>query len=123
MKSLSLGAVGLGLVLVLGSVLWGIIFSPAKTWTDEKNERMNSLGIEAHKLGGELDVARRRPSMHGRSATAIEAEYKKTTDELTQLKEEFQDVQQGPKTMSSVLRWTGIVFVLLGGMTILSNRN
>jgi hypothetical protein len=123
MKSWSLVAVGLGMALIVSSVIWVLVFSPSRTWTPEKNSRMNDLSVAAHKLGGELDSARRRPSMHGRSPAMIEEEYKKTTDELSQLKAEFENKQQGPKTTATVLRWTGIACVILGGIVVLSNRN
>lgn len=122
MKNLSVAAVGLGMALIIASVIWVFVFAPSRTWTPEKNARMNDLSVAAHKLGGELDVARRRPSMHGRKPADIEAEYKQTTEELAQLKAEFQNKQDGPKSTATLLRWTGMACVVLGGFVLLSNR-
>ncbi len=84
---------------------------------------MSELSLQAHKLGGELDTAQRRPSMHGRSASVIEAEYKKVTDELTQLREEFESKRDRPKTMASILRWSGIAFIVAGGLVVFATRS
>jgi hypothetical protein len=123
MKSLSVVAVALGLLFLVVSVLWGVLFPPASSWTVEKNDRMSELSLKGHALSGELDAARRRPSMHGKSADQIEAEYKQVSEELKQLREDFESKRDSPKTMAKYLRWSGIAFVIAGAIIVFANRD
>jgi hypothetical protein len=103
--------------------VWGVLFPASRSWTVEKNARMSELSEKGHILGGQLDVAKRRPNMHGgRSAAELEAEYKQVTEELTQLREEFESKRDTPKTMASYLRWSGIAFVVAGAIIVFANR-
>jgi hypothetical protein len=122
MKSISLIAVVLGLVLLVGSATWAILFPATNSWTQDRNERMSELSRKAHNLGGELDTAQRRPSMHSRSAADIEAEYNQVKEELAQLRGEFESKRDGPKTMATILRWTGIACVAVGAFVSYANR-
>jgi uncharacterized coiled-coil DUF342 family protein len=99
------------------------MFPASSSWPQEKNERMSELSRKAHNLGGEVDVARRRPSMHGRNPAELEAEYKQVTEELTQLREEFQGKQSRPKTMSSIMRWSGVAFIIAGGLIVFAQKD
>jgi hypothetical protein len=123
MKALSVIAIAVGMACLLGSLLWAILFPASRSWTEDKNTRMTDLGVQAHKLGGELDAAKRRPSMHGRKPADIEAEYTKVKEELTQLREEFQGKRDGPKTMASILRWSGIAFIVAGALVVMATRS
>ena len=123
MKSLSVGALGVGILFLLISLVWGLLFPASRGWTTEKNNRMSELSLKGHLLGGELDAAQRHPSMHaGRSPAEIEAEYKQVSAELTQLREEFEHKLNSPKTMASYLRWSGIAFVIAGAIVVFANR-
>jgi hypothetical protein len=122
MKSIPLVAVVLGLVLLLGSFTWALIFPSSASWTAEKDARMGELGRKGHVLGGELDAAQRRPSMHGRSAADIEAEYNQAKEEMAQMRAEFESVRDGPKTVATILRWVGVVCVAVGAFVSYSNR-
>jgi hypothetical protein len=116
-------AVCLGVLFLLISLVWGVLFPASRSWTVEKNARMSELSEKGHILGGQLDAAKRRPNMHGgRSAAELEAEYKQVTDELTQLREEFESKRDTPKTMASYLRWSGIAFVVAGAIIVFANR-
>ena len=123
MRALSVAAVCLGVVFLLVSLIWGLLFPASRSWTTEKNNRMSELSVKGHLLGGELDAAQRRPNMHGgRSAAEIEAEYKQVSAELTQLREEFENKRDSPKTMASYLRWSGVAFVIAGAIIVFAHR-
>jgi hypothetical protein len=122
MKSLPVIAIVLGILLLVGSVTWALLFPASRSWTTDKNERMSELSIKGHQLGGELDAAQRRPSMHGRSVAEIEAEYKQVTDELAQLRGEFESKRDRPKTMAAILRWTGAACVAVGAFIMFASR-
>lgn len=122
MKALTVTAIGLGIALLAGSLVWAFLFPAAKSWTVEKNNRMSELSIKAHKLGGELDAAQRRPSMHSRGAAEIEAEYKQVTEELTQLRGEFESKRDAPKKSARLLQWVGIVCVAIGAFASYASK-
>ncbi len=123
MKSLSVIAVAVGIVCLAGSLLWAVLFPATRSWTEEKNTRMSDLGVQVHKLGGELDAAKRRPSMHGRKVADIQAEYTKAREEHAQLKAEFNGSINRPKTAATVLRWSGIAFIVAGGLVVFATRS
>ena len=122
MKSISLVAVVVGLVLLLGSFTWALIFPSTGAWTAEQDARMGELGRKGHVLGGELDAVQRRPSMHSRSAVDIEAEYNQVKEEMAQMRAEFESARDGPKTIATILRWVGIVCVAVGAFVSYTNR-
>ena len=123
MKSLSMIAVVVGVLCLAASLLWAMLFPASSSWTQEKSDRMSELRLKGHSLGGELDNAQRRPSMHGRKVADIEAEYKKVSEEMTLLREEFEGKRDSPKTMASILRWSGAAFVIAGGLATMAGRN
>jgi hypothetical protein len=119
----SVVAVCLGVLFLLVSLVWGVLFPASRSWTVEKNARMSELSEKGHILGGQLDSAKRRPNMHrGPSAAELEVEYKKVSEELAQLREEFENKRDNPKTMASYLRWSGIAFVVAGAIIVFANR-
>src|SRR5688572_6652473 len=107
MKSfLSTAAVILGVVLLLASLIWGILFPPSAGWTEEKSLRLQELSQRAHILGGQRGAATEKPSMHGgKSAAELDAEFKQVTAELETLGAEAEGRIEAPKTAASILRW------------------
>ncbi len=116
MKStIPFAAIGVGFLLLAVSALWPILFPTTSTWTDEKSRQMSELSGKAHKLYYQVELAKRKPNMTGgKNPAVIQEEYKKVMAELSVLKDEFQAADEGPKTMSSYLKWTGIIVFGIG---------
>jgi hypothetical protein len=125
MKSfLSTAAVVLGVVLLLASLAWGILFPASSGWTDEKSLRLQELSQRAHVLGGQRGAANHNPKLHGgRSAAEIDEEFEQVTAELEKLGAEAEGRIEAPKTAASILRWAGIAFVVAGGLAIFAGRS
>jgi hypothetical protein len=125
MKSiLSTAAVVVGVVLLLTSVIWGIMFPPSSGWTEEKSLRLQELSQRAHILGGQRGAANEKPSMHGgKSAAELNEEFKQVTAELEKLGAEAEGRIEAPKTAASILRWAGIAFVVAGGLVVFATRS
>lgn len=123
MKGLSLVAVILGVVLLIGSVAWGAFFPATKSWTNEKFEQKAQLGIQVRRLQDELIVAQKKPSMHGgRNAAEIDAELKTASAELATLQAEFEGKRDAPQNASRILQWAGIAFVAAGALATFANK-
>ena len=123
MKALSLVAVVLGMLLLIGSVAWGALFPATKSWTNEKSARKSELGFKVRGLQDQLAAAQRKPSMHGgRNAAEIDAELKAATAELETLQAEFENKRDAPKNAARILQWAGIAFVVAGGLAVFANR-
>ena len=123
MKGLSVVAVVLGVVFLIGSVAWGALFPATSSWTNEKSEQKSQLGIQVRRLQDELVTAQKKPSMHGgRNAAVIDAELKTATAELTALQEEFEGKRDAPKNASRILQIAGIAFVVAGALASFANR-
>jgi hypothetical protein len=117
-------AVGLGVVLLLTSLVWGLVFPASRGWTEEKSLRMRQLSEKAHVLGGQLQAAMARPNMHGgRSAAELDEEYKQVVAELKQLGDEAEGKIEAPKTAAKILRWSGIAFVAGGALIVFATRS
>jgi hypothetical protein len=114
--------VAVGIVLLLVSAIWAVMFPPSRTWTDEKGARMAELSAQAHALGFEL-VAAQKPTMHkGRSLPEVKAEYDQVNAELTSLREELEGKVAAPTRATTILRWSGIAFVVAGGLIVFASR-
>jgi hypothetical protein len=125
MKSaLSTTAVVLGVLLLLASFVWGLLFPATGGWTEEKSLRMSELKGRAHILVGQIAAAKERPSMHGgANAEELEAEFEQVKAELKLLADELEGRIQAPKTAASVLRYAGIAFVVAGGLVVFATRS
>lgn len=116
-------AVVLGVILMLFSAAWSFIFPATRSWTEEKSQRMSDVGYHARLIDLELSKAKQSPSMHrGKSAAELQAEYDKLDAEFKQLRGEFTNASDSPKTASRILRWSGIAFVVAGGAIVFANR-
>jgi len=122
MKSVPLILLGVGILLVVLSALWPLIFPASRSWTEEKSTRMTELGNEAHKLLFQAIQAKERPQPGGPSPREAQDKYDAAKAELDALKAEFEAVRDSPKNSGTYLRWTGIVMVLLGGGAVLTGR-
>ena len=68
----------LGIVLLLLSGMWGSLFPPTNTWTDEKSAQLAELGTEVRRLGFAHVAAKENPSIHGGANPAeLKVEYDK----------------------------------------------
>ena len=118
-----LAAVVLGILLLLASALWGHLFPPSRTWTEEKSLRLSELGNEAHGLKFALVEARQRLRMHaGRNPAEIREAYDKVREDYDRLHQEFVGASEHPKTAAKILRWSGVALVLGGGAVYLAGR-
>ncbi len=124
MKSaLPAGAVVLGLVLLVASALWATLFPSSRGWTEEKSARMIELGNRASELERQLSIAQAKPSMHaGESSAEMQAEFETVSAEYKTLYDEFNGASESPKTASKILRWSGIAFVIAGGLVVFAGR-
>src|SRR5262245_24023613 len=115
-------AVAVGMVLLVGSALWAILFPASRGWTDEKAARMTELSAQSHSLGFELEAAR-KPNMHaGRSLPEVQEEVDKVNAELETLRLELEGKLASPNKAARILRWSGIAFVVAGAIVVFANR-
>ncbi|HMP05567.1 MAG TPA: hypothetical protein PJ982_04385 [Lacipirellulaceae bacterium] len=124
MKSaLPAAAVIVGLLLLLVSFSWALLFPPQRSWTEEKSVRMAELGSQGNLLKFELIEAQNNPRMHGgKNAAELQAQYDAVNEEYMKLRAEFDNAAQSPKTAATYLRWSGIAFVVAGAIVVFANR-
>jgi hypothetical protein len=125
MKSaLPTAAVALGVVLLAASFLWAVMFPASASWTEEKSARLMELGNRATEIQLELGKAKTRPSMHsGQNPAELQAEYDQVAKEYKTLHEEFTSKSKAPDSASTILRWSGIAFVVAGGLVVFATRS
>lgn len=118
------GAVVLGVLLLMASLIWGLVFPASSGWTDEKSVQLRELRNRAHLLGGQVADAEGSPSMHkGANAAELKAEYEQVKVELKQLGNELEGKINSPKTAASILRYAGIAFVVAGGLVVYAGKS
>ena len=120
----STGAVVLGILLLALSLAWGLIFPASAGWTDEKSLKLKELRNRAHILSGEVAAGSDTPSMHGGPNVAEKkAEFEQVKAELASLDAELQGKIDAPATAASILRYSGIAFVIAGGLVVFATRS
>ena len=84
---------------------------------------MTDLGNRAAEINWQLTGAQAKPSMHaGVNAAELKAEYDQVSADYKVLYDEFSGLTQTPKTASSILRWSGIAFVVAGAIVVFASR-
>src|SRR5262245_52403158 len=125
MKSLIVfGAIGLGLVLIALGGIWTSVFSGAGSWTPEKAGRSSEIKSRLHNLS--FIVNSPRPNLqHGEDLGEVKAEYEKLEKENAELNAEFTAATESPKTMATILKWSGISLAVVGliGWYAVNNTN
>jgi len=123
MKSIPIAAIVLGILLLVVSVAWGLLFPPTRSWNDEKSQRLSELGSETNRLKFALVQSQHNPSVHaGQNPAEVKLEYDKVRQEYDLLHQEFLSAQDTPKTVAAVLRWAGIVLVVAGAVLFYANQ-
>ena len=123
-SSLPTAAVVLGVVLLAASFLWAVLFPAGKSWTEEKSAQMSALGDQATELQRQILASQSRPSMHsGENPAELQEKYDKVAAEYKALHEEFMGNTKAPESASRFLRWSGIAFVIAGGLVVFATRS
>ena len=116
MKSnIALGVTILGGLLLVLSFAWGFIFSAEQAWTPEKSDMVRQLSSEVQSLHMKVKLGERNPEAYGgRDPVELNQEYEQAKAKLATLKAEFEQVTQAPRSTASLLRWTGLVGLIIG---------
>jgi hypothetical protein len=114
MKSaIVLGTILLGFVLLVVSSIWGILFPATNSWTPEKAARISEIKARLNDLSFSLQSSTTR--IHGGpDPGTLKAEYDALNKEFDQLKTEFESAVDAPRTVSNVLKWSGISLAVIG---------
>src|SRR5690349_5343805 len=100
-------AVVLGILLLVGSVAWAILFPASRSWTQEKSKQLTELGNQATAIQLQIDRSKTRPSMHsGENPAELQEKYEQVAAEYKTLYAEFKGADAAPKTASVFLRWS-----------------
>jgi len=117
-------AIGLGLVLLLLSVLWPVLFPATRTWTDEKSRRLKELSGKTQYAVGKLEYAKSKPNMlGGESPAVLQQKADELMQELEGLQNEFASAKDSPQTISTVLKWSGVGTMALGVIGYLATKD
>lgn len=114
MKSaIVLGAIALGFVLLIASFLWATLFPPTRSWTLEKAARLSEVKAEINNLGAQIYKASNR-TYGGPDPGTLKAEYDGLLAEFETLKADFESATEAPRTVTTLLKWSGISLAILG---------
>src|SRR3954468_13523729 len=113
MKSVATALIALGMVLFLVSALWSTVFPPTARWTDEKANRFAAVKAKLHNLAFVVNAP--KPSLQrGQDLGQMKAEYEQLRKENDELNADFASATETPKTVASVLKWSGLSIALVG---------
>jgi hypothetical protein len=108
-----MGALAMGLLLLVMSTLWSSLFPATSNWTEEKALRSAEVKTRLSNLGPIVNST--RPSMHrGPDPATLKAEFDALVLEDQKLNEEFQSARDKPNTASKFLKWSGISLAVVG---------
>ncbi len=113
-QSLPVIALGIGIPLVLLSILWSSIFPASNSWTEEKSKRMTELALQTQQLMYKVVKAENNDLKSGENPAEINEKYRASKKELEQLQNDFETQRDKPSTIASYLRWAGIALVIVG---------
>jgi hypothetical protein len=122
MRNLAAAAVALGLALLLASAVWAVLFPPTRSWTPEKSARLTTVGNECSAIKLKLSNLGNKPGAPGESQADLKAKFDKLDAEYKQLYQEFNGATESPKTAKRFLWWSGIAFVVAGGVVVFASR-
>jgi hypothetical protein len=116
MKStIAFAITGLGLLLLIFSFLWVALFSGQSAFTKEKAERWGDVKQRLHNLAFVVNAPPGSVKMHGGPDPAqAKAEYEELKVEDTQLAAEFSGAYDTPRTMATILKWSGLSLAVVG---------
>jgi hypothetical protein len=113
MKStLALGIIALGFLLLVASGVFSTLFPPTNSWTTDKAQRMSEVKAQINNVGAQLYKAQQ--STHGQDPAPIKTQYDTLLKEFEQLNTDFETATARPLFISTVLKWSGISFAILG---------
>ena len=102
---------GIGMLVVSG--LWASLFPPTARWTDEKAKRSAEVKARLSNIGPLVNSP--NPSMHrGPDPATLKAEFDALVIENEELNADFESAANTPKTISRVLKWSGIALAAVG---------
>ncbi len=108
------GLIALGSLLLVLSGVWTTISTGKSVWTPEKAARSSEIKSRLYNLAFVLNSPG-GPSMHsGQDLGVMQAEYEQLRKENDQLNADFKSASNGPKTTSTILKWSGISIVAVG---------
>lgn len=114
MKSvIVIGVIGVGILLLLLSTVWGSLFPATATWTDEKAERSAQVKSRMAYLGGVINNPAARSGGASDLAKSKE-EFNALVEENEQLNNEFESAANTPQTVAKFLKWSGISLAGVG---------
>jgi len=109
------GAIGLGMLLLILSGIWTTLFPGTSSWTQEKSELWMKTKDRLHNLGFVVANPTGHVSMHSGPETGqAKQEYDRLIVESDRFAVEFQSAYDRPRTISAILKWTGISLAVLG---------
>jgi hypothetical protein len=116
MKStIALGITGLGLFLLVLSFVWVSMFSGQSAFTKEKSDRWSEVKNRLHNLAFIVNAPPGTIKMHsGPDIGQAKAEYDQLKIENAQLAAEFSGVYDTPRTLATVLKWSGLSLAIVG---------
>jgi hypothetical protein len=118
--ALPTAAILLGIVFLVGSAVWAMVFPPSRVWTNEKSARMSELNDQADAIKLQLSKGKFKP---GESAAKLQESYDKVSEEYKALHQEYLGATQSPKTAKSFLWWSGIAFIVAGTVVVFAKRD
>lgn len=114
-RTIPLVTAGIGVLALVLSALWPVLFPPERSWTEDKSQQMADLSSRAHLLHVKVKMARpERGSDKPGYSEKTQQEYEEVTSRLESLKEELETAKEKPQTVATILKWSGLVMAGVG---------
>lgn len=115
MKAFGIGAALVGLLLLVLSTFWVSIYP--SSWTPEKAKHLATATDRLHNLSFTVSAppGSEPPRRHA-SREEAKKEYDRVKETAIKLQAEFESAYQAPRTMASIMKWSGIALLAVGAV-------
>jgi hypothetical protein len=123
-QAVAVGALVVGLVLVVLSFVWPSVHDPRGQWTDE-NATAHQAAVARVHVGGYLTAGARgggQMQAGERVDPDLLRKHEQDVKELESLTAKLESARQGPYRIAGILKWSGAGLVALGCISVLVCR-
>lgn len=112
---IAFGAIGLGALLLVGSIGWPVMFPSTTYWKQADEDQLEEIQTKVHTLSYLVAQAEEQPDPRKNKMSGEKMmEYRVLKQEAEEMLKQRDNARSRPGFIANILRWSGIGGLLLG---------